>query len=87
MMLRITAFTVAAIVTVACSDSNSRSAIPNAGAGEKINMIQLDTASRAGTSASAPQSVQPPPASPMRDSASGPKMEIDSTGKVSPIKR
>jgi hypothetical protein len=86
-MLRITAFTLAAMVTVACSDSNSRSSIPNAGSGEKINMIQLDTTSRAATGAPAPQSAQPSPASPMRDSASGPRMEIDSTGKVSPIKR
>ena len=86
-MLRLTAYTIVAIVMVACSDSNSRSSVPNAGAGEKINMIQLDTSSRAASGAPAAQSTQKVPGSPMRDSASGPRMEIDSTGKVSPIKR
>lgn len=86
-MLRVTAYALVAIVMVACSDSNSRSSVPNAGAGEKINMIQLDTASRGASGAPAPQSTQKAPGSPMRDSASGPRMEIDSTGRVSPIKR
>jgi hypothetical protein len=71
----------AATVMIACSDSNPRngssSAIPNAGAGEKINMFQLDTSSR----------TAPAAAPVLRDSASGPRMQIDSAGKVTPIKK
>jgi hypothetical protein len=75
----------AATVMIACSDSNPRngssSAIPNAGAGEKINMIQLDTSSRT------PPRPAPAAAPVLRDSASGPRMQIDSAGKVAPIKK
>ena len=131
-MLRVVAVGLVSIVVVACSDSNARkadtSSIPNAGAGEKVNMIQLDTTSRTAPGAvpspSTPAAQQPPlnvtgeghrgsepplnssrdpmppltgetskrggtmPVAPvLRDSASGPKMQIDSKGNVSPIKR
>ena len=122
-----------ALAVVACSDSHSRSsdtsALPNAGAGEKINMIQLDTTSRTApgtvkSPASPPVQQQPPlnvtgeghrgtepplnssrdpmppltgetskrggtmpVAPPLRDSTSGPKMQIDSKGNVTPIKK
>ena len=131
-MSRLAGLAVAVIFTVACSDSNPRkespSSVPNAGAGEKINMIQLDTTSRtapAAAPAGAPSSASQPPlnvtgeahrgnepplrssgdpmppltgetskrggtmpvAPPLRDSTRGPKMQIDSKGNVTPIKR
>jgi len=55
---------------------------PNSGGAGHVNMIRLDTIST--PPASAPRVRQD---TVLRDSASGPKLQIDSHGKVTPIKK
>ena len=63
---------------------------PEAGGAGHVNMIQLDTAKKA--PAKAPSTTPAPRArkdtgTVLRDSASGPRMEIDASGKSRPIKK
>ena len=67
---------------------------PEAGGAAHVDMIRLDTAKK--PSAAAPSKApSSKPASParkdtsvvLRDSASGPRMEIDASGKTRPIKK
>ena len=67
---------------------------PEAGGAAHVDMIRLDTAKKAEPSApSKASSTQPAPRTRkdtsvvLRDSASGPKMEIDASGKTRPIKK
>jgi hypothetical protein len=67
---------------------SAAAAAPNAGGAGHVNMIQLDTTSRpraSGPTKRPPVRRDSVPV--LRDSASGPKLEIDSHGKVRPIKK
>jgi hypothetical protein len=63
---------------------SAAAAAPNAGGAGHVNMIQLDT-----TSTPSVPTKKPPVRrdTVLRDSASGPKLEIDSHGKMAPIKK
>lgn len=64
---------------------------PEAGGAAHVDMIRLDTATKAPAPATKP--AQPAPrvrkdtGVVLRDSASGPRMEIDASGKARPIKK
>lgn len=67
---------------------------PEAGGAAHVNMIRLDTA-KSGKTAPVPKSPARQTPAPirrdtaivLRDSASGPRMQIDSKGKATPIKK
>lgn len=81
-----------AFLTAACSDSNARrsdtaSSMPNAGAGEKINIIHLDTSMRnaPGVSSPAQQSATQPQPNVIGEGRRGAEPPLNSSGSRDPM--